>query len=126
MSPRGPDIEMPEGLEAILARVPPGVAAEARQLVAVLGTLRPDLTAKVQPGWGSVNYRHKRAGFVCAVFPLAGHVSLVFEHGRLLSNDDGLLEGDGKQVRFIVLSPGDPIPEVPIGLLLAEAIALRG
>jgi hypothetical protein len=117
---------MPAEFETILARVPPGVAAQARRLVTVLSLVRPDLTAKVQLGWGSVNYRHKRAGFVCAVFPLAGHVSLVFEHGRLLSNDHGLLEGDGKQVRSIILKPGDPIPEVPIGLLLAEAIALRG
>lgn len=120
-----PPMSMPDDLDAILERVPSPVAAEARKLVTVLSVTRPDLVAKVQRGWGSVNYRHRQAGFICAVFPMADHVALVFEHGRQLSNDAGLLEGDGKQVRFIRLAPGDPIPEVPIGLLLAEAIALR-
>ena len=86
-------------------------------------TLRPDLDAKARFGWGSVNYRHPRAGFVCAIFPMEDHVSLVFEHGRLLSSP--LLEGDGKQVRYIRFSPGDPIPEDEIAILLAEAIALK-
>ena len=53
------------------------------------------------------------------------HVDLVFEHGRLLSNEHGLLEGDGRQVRYIRLLPGDSVPEEAIALLLAEAIALR-
>ena len=51
------------------------------------------------------------------------HVSLVFEHGRLLSSP--LLEGDGKQVRFIRFVPGVEIPEDEIAILLAEAIALK-
>ena len=116
---------LPSDLETILGRVPEDVAAKARELVGVLATIRPDLAAKVQQGWGSINFRHKTAGFVCAVFPLADHVSLIFEQGRLLSNDHGLLQGDGKQVRFIRIDPQGKIPEGPIGLLLAEAIALR-
>ena len=103
-------MSMPDDLDAILVRVPADIAAETRKLVTVLSVTRPDLVAKVQPGWGSVNYRHKRAGFICAVFPMADHVSLVFEHGRQLSNDDGLLEGDGKQVRFIRLAAGRSDP----------------
>ncbi len=51
------------------------------------------------------------------------HVSLVFEHGRQLSSP--LLQGDGKQVRFIRLEPGTDIPEDEIAILLAEAIALK-
>ncbi len=95
----------------------------ASRLALTLLTLRPDLDAKARLGWGSVNYRHPRAGFVCAIFPMEDHVSLVFEHGRLLSSP--LLEGDGKQVRYIRFAPGDPIPEDEIAILLAEAIALK-
>jgi len=57
---------------------------------------------------------------------MTAHVSLVFEHGRQLSNAGGLLQGDGKQVRFIHFRPGQPVPEEALGLLLAEAVALKG
>ena len=116
---------LPSDLETILGRVPDDVAAKARELVRLLASIRPDLAAKVQSGWGSVNYRHRTAGFVFAVFPLADHVSLIFEQGRLVSNDHGLLQGDGKQVRFIRIDPQGTIAEGPFGPLLAEAIALR-
>jgi hypothetical protein len=89
--------------------------------------MRPDLTLKVQRGWGSVNFRHKVAGFLCAVFPQAreGNVILVFEHGRLLSSPLLVDNGKVKQVRWIPLVPGDEIPVDEIGILIAEAIALR-
>lgn len=112
-----------QGLDELLGRFQPPIAAVMRETAELVAALRPDLEAKVKPGWGSVNFRHKRAGFVCAVFPQLDHVSLVFEHGRLLSSE--LLVGDTKQVRWIVLRPGEPLPEDEIGILLAEAIALR-
>ena len=110
-------------LRPILRAYPEPVAELTRQAAVALVELRPDLEAKVRLGWGSVNYRHPAAGFVCAIFPLEDHVSLVFEHGRQLSSP--LLEGDGKHVRFIRLVPGAALPIDEIGLLLAEAIALR-
>lgn len=112
-------------IEALLGTFRPEIAEAARRMVAALRRIRPDLQARARLGWGSVNFRHREAGFVCAVFPMADHVSLVFEHGRQLSNEAGLLQGEGKQVRFIPLRPGDPVPEDELALLLAEAIALR-
>lgn len=110
-------------LRPILRAYPEPIAELTRQAAVALIALRPDLEAKVRLGWGSVNYRHPAAGFVCALFPLEDHVSLVFEHGRQLTSP--LLEGDGKQVRFIRLVPGTELPADEIGLLLAEAIALK-
>lgn len=112
-------------IEGFLSGFQPPIGEIAARAIAAIRNLRPDLVPHVRLGWGSVNFRHPRAGFVCAVFPMADHVSLVFEHGRQLSNDSGLLQGDGKQVRFIPLRPDDEIPEEALGLLLAEAIALR-
>jgi hypothetical protein len=58
-------------------------------------------------------------------FPSRDRVTLYFEHGRLLSQGDGLLSGDGlKKGRYLRLVPGDDIPVDPIGILLGEAIAL--
>ena len=110
-------------IEGLLQRCEPQMAELAMRVLAALRTLRPDLVPQVRLGWGSVNFRHGQAGFVCAVFPMPDHVSLTFEHGRQLSSP--LLEGAGKQVRFIRFVPGDPIPEDELGILLAEAIALK-
>ena len=123
----GPPASEPAGLDALLARHAAPVARQARKVVAALAELRPDLTATVKPGWGSVNFRHKQAGHICAVFPqMKEHnVILIFEHGRLL--DSPLLVDNGKvrQIRWIPFAPGDDIPVDDIGILLAEAIALK-
>ena len=114
-----------EYLETLLQRFEPPIAALARQVIATIREVRPDFVPSVRLGWGSVNFRHAKAGFVCAVFPSPDHVSLIFEHGRLL--DSPLLVGDGKtkQVRWIPFRPGDGIPVDDIAILIAEAIALR-
>lgn len=121
------DLPARSGLAQLLARFEPEIAALAERVVGTIETLRPDLTPSVKLGWGSINYRHARAGHVCAVFPQARehNVILVFEHGRLL--DSPLLVDNGKvrQVRWIPFNPGDAIPLDDIGILLAEAIALK-
>ena len=107
----------------IVRSFPEPVQQLTSKLALTLLAIRPDLEGKARLGWGSVNYRHPVAGFVCAIFPMEDHVSLVFENGRQLSSP--LLEGDGKQVRYIKLIPGNDIPEDDIAILLAEAIALK-
>ena len=115
-------------LAPLLDRFDPAIAALARDLIAILTQIGPDLAPKVRLGWGSVNFRHPKAGFVCAVFPQAreGNVILVFEHGRLLSSP--LLVDNGKvtHVRWIPFRPGDEIPVDDIAILITEAVALRG
>ena len=112
--------------EALLELAPPAIARIARRLVRLLATQHPELGPVVQQGWRSVNFRHPKAGYVCGVFPQANDVLLVFEHGRLLDNSSGLLEGDYlKKVRFIRFRPRDPIPAGDIGALVFEAISLR-
>lgn len=115
-----------EALDDLLAPKPAAIAVLARDLLAVLFAIAPDLAPKVQTGWGSINFRHKRAGFICAVFPYPDRVSLIFEHGRQLSNDSELLQGDHRQIRFIPFVPGDTIPADDLAALIGEAIALRG
>ena len=115
--------EVVADLLQIVRPFPEPIATLASDLALTLLSVRPDLEGKARLGWGSVNYRHPKAGFVCAIFPMEDHVSLVFEHGRLLSSS--LLEGDGKQVRYIRFEPGAKIPEDEIAILLAEAIALK-
>ncbi|MFD2647604.1 DUF1801 domain-containing protein [Devosia albogilva] len=118
------DINSSPEFEALLAPRPPAIAALTRRLVSLIAAY-PGLEARVMPGWGSVNFRHSRAGHVCGVFPSADGVALYFEHGRLLHDPDGLLEGkDLKRGRMLRLRPDAEVPVGPIGAFLAEAIAL--
>lgn len=112
-------------LDALLAELPDDVGQLCRAVVSLIAEGTP-LTGQVKLGWRSINFRHARAGHVCAVFPYADRVALYFEHGRLLEDPDGLLHGDGlKKGRFLRLYPHEPLPETAIVLLIAEAIALR-
>ena len=115
--------------DAALARLSGNFAAPVvRQMRKVMRTVEathPELSRKVQHGWQAVAYRHARAGYVCGVFIRSDRVMLLFEHGRQLSDPEGVLEGDGKQVRFITYRPGDAVDETAVALYLAEAISLR-
>ena len=112
-------------IDTLLARYDKPIAALARQVIATVADIRPDFAAKVAFGWHTVNFRHPRYKFICAVYPSRDHVSLIFQDGRLL--DSPLLRDDGKvvKVRWIPFRPGDDIPVDDIAILLAEAIALR-
>lgn len=116
---------MTTDLDTLLGRQAPEIARLTEALLAFMTRIAPDLTPAVRLGWGSINFRHARAGFVCAIFPYPDRVSLIFEHGRQLSNHSGLLQGEGRQVRFVALAPGAALPEAELTALIAEAIALR-
>ena len=115
----------PAELNPILAQRPPAIVQITRQVVGLLAGV-PGLSGSIKLGWRSVNFRHVVAGHVCAVFPYDDRVALYFEHGRLLEDPEGLLQGGGlKKGRFLRLYPGAAVPQQSIALLVAEAIAVR-
>ncbi len=88
-------------VEQLLADHSPHVAAIARLVRRTLLDGHPPLVERVRWGWHSINYRDPVAGFVCAIFPVADRVQLVFERGVLLPDPDGLLTGSGRRVRLL-------------------------
>jgi len=113
-----------ENLATLLAPLPQPIGELTRQLVTLLAG-HPGLEGKVMAGWKSINFHHRQAGFVCALFPNAERVALYFEHGRLLSAEDALPLGqDLKRGRYTIFRPEDDIPIDTIGVLVTEAIAL--
>ena len=114
-----------DDLDTLLARYDASTGKFTRKLVATVLRIRPDFSAKVAFGWNTINFRHREAGFVSAIYLSRDHVSLVFQDGRLL--DSPLLTDDGKvkKVRWIPMRPGDRIPVDEIAILYAEAIALH-
>jgi hypothetical protein len=114
-----------DDLAELLTAFEPRVADTARTVVRVVAAARPDMSAKVQPGWRSVNFRHPRAGFVCGVFPIADKVLLAFEHGRELDHPRLVDNGKVKKMRWVPFEPGEKIDADDLGVLLMQAIALR-
>ena len=114
-------------LDVLLADHPEAVAGLALRLREALLTGRPDLEERVRPGWHSVNFHDRGAGFVCAIFPLADRVQLVFERGALLPDPDRRLGGTGRQVRTLEFTAeGDVDAEVILEFLdLAVDIGVR-
>jgi hypothetical protein len=85
----------------------------------------PDLGERVYRGWRGVGFRHPEAGYVCAIFPRADSVELLFEHGASLVDPDGILEGDGAQTRVIRVVEPDPALRMQIGAYVQQAVAQR-
>ena len=111
---------MPEDLEIdhLLADHRADVAAVARMVRAAVLGAQPQLVERVRAGWHSVNYRDPSAGFVCAIFPTADLVQLVFERGAQLPDPDGLLTGTGRQVRALEFTDeADVDPETVLEFL---------
>jgi hypothetical protein len=88
-------------VDDLLAAHSDAVAATARRLRQVLLDGHPQLVERVRRGWHSINYHDPAAGFVCAVFPQADLVQLVFERGAILPDPGGRLSGTGRTVRTL-------------------------
>jgi hypothetical protein len=108
--------------EAILEGHAPEVRAIAARARALIKRELPDVEENGYPGWRLIGYRHGGAylGFVA---PLKEHVRLGFERGVYLNDPEGLLEGEGTQVRYVRLSSED-LPEEGLTRLLKEAVAI--
>lgn len=120
-----PEPDFDAALAALVGDFPPRVATLMRKVMRAVEATHPELSRKVHRGWQAVGYRHQRAGYVCGVFIRSDRVMLLFEHGRLLSDPEGVLRGDGRQVRFIPYVPGDEVDRTTVALYLTEAISLR-
>ena len=102
-----------------LQKLPPPVRATvqaARRAVKVAAPKgRREIPYRSQPPrskgamWKLVRYAvHGVEGYVVAIGAFSDHASLFFPRGRELDDEAGLLQGGGKQFRFITLrSPAD-------------------
>ena len=114
-------------LDDLLSDHPDHVADLVLRLRDVLLEGQPSLMERVRPGWHSVNFHDPVAGFVCALFPLADRVQLVFERGALLPDPHRRLGGTGRQVRTLEFTaPEDVDTEVVLEFLdLAVDVGTR-
>jgi cytidylate kinase len=98
------------------------VADLTQVLRAVVRSALPMATEKINLGWHGLGYHDPEAGYVAGIFPGDDSVKLGFEHGVGLPDPEGLLEGDGSQVRYVVLDEWDERLRRPITHLLEAAV----
>ena len=84
----------------------------------------PRAIERVYPGWHGFGVHDPKAGYFCGIFPQTDSVKLGFEFGRLLPDPQGLLQGEGKQVRYVVLAGGDPLPIDSITDLISTSLVI--
>lgn len=106
----------------ILADYPPMVRALTERLRTLVRETIPTATETAYPVWRGIGYRAPECGYFCGIFPQRDHVKLGFEHGASLSDPDGLLEGSGKQVRYVIVRTGKDIRKRAIKKLLVTAV----
>ncbi len=101
--------------EALLAPYPPGHQDVANALRRLVKRAVPDAIERVRPGWGLIGYDvpvGRRTRYFAFIWPEPEHVHLGFEHGVLMDDPHGLLQGAGvtKQVRWLTLTGAGDIP----------------
>ena len=97
------------------------LAERLRKLV--LATV-PTAVELAYPGWHGIGYHHSDSGYFCGIFPRKDRVQFGFEFGVLLPDPDGLLEGTGKQVRYVMVKEEKDIRVGAIKKLLLAAVDL--
>lgn len=107
---------------SLLADHTPHVIDLTQTLRAVVRSALPLATEKVNIGWQGLGYHDPDAGYVAGIFPGEESVKLGFEHGVELPDPGGLLEGDGSQVRYVVIDEWEEALRDPIAELLDAAV----
>ncbi len=103
----------------LLARHADHIIAIAEALRGTVRAALPDAIERVRPGWRLIGYDvpvGRRTAYCCFVWAEPEHVHLGFEHGVLLADPRGALQGRGvtKRVRWLTFTSvrGTDGPEV--------------
>jgi AcrR family transcriptional regulator len=132
IGPMSPAVQV--SLADQLNKIPAGVRPTVRAAIKLVKTVAPraeDIAYRSQPPrsksamWKLVRYRVDGANVVgIGTFP--NHSTLFFYRGRELDDGSGLLQGSGKDARFITLkSPGD-VERPAVKRLVRNAFRLGG
>jgi hypothetical protein len=112
--------------EALLATYPPGHRKLANALRNLVKRAVPEAIERVRTGWGVIGYDvpvGRGARLFAFVWPEPEHVHLGFQHGVLMEDPYGLLQGAGvtKRVRWLTLEAIGEIPPTAEELLREAA-----
>ena len=115
---------MPTSIQNILENHSPEIRVLVERLRSIIRETVPEAVESAHASWHSLNYRHPESGHFCAIFPKDNRVDLALEFGVLLPDPGGLLEGDGKQVRYVRIEKENELRVRDLEQLLLAALAL--
>jgi hypothetical protein len=103
----------PKGLRDLLADHSDEVADLTRRLRAFIRTNAARTGREGIPRWHGLDFHHPATGYVATLFPREHDVNVGFEHGADLPDPHGLLQGNRRQVRYLIFTPRSvrPSPE---------------
>jgi hypothetical protein len=104
-------------LRQYLKDVPAGSQSLVRELDALVRAADPRLVASLK--WGNLTYH--RTKNVCAIVTHSRHVNLQLWAGGAIADPTGLLEGSGRQMRHVMLTPGVPFNRKAVTALVKAA-----
>ncbi len=113
--------------EALLAGYPGPMREIGEWLRGVVRRTVPGAIERVRPGWRLIGYDlpigPRRTVYFAMIWAEPIHVHLGFQHGVLMDDTRGLLEGRGitKQVRWVTLTPASMFGEAELAELVHEA-----
>jgi hypothetical protein len=113
--------------EALLAEFPGPIRDIGEWLRGVVRRAVPEAIERVRPGWRLIGYDvplgSRRTAYFAMIWAELVHVHLGFEHGVLMSDPKGLLQGRGitKKVRWVTLTPDSMLDEASLAVLVREA-----
>ena len=118
----------PYSPERLLADYPGPMQDIAESLRAIVRRANPDAIERVRPGWRLIGYdvpvgRGKR--YVAFIIPEPEQVHLGFEHGILMRDPDGVLQGAHlrlHKVRFLTFATIDEVDRGMCARLVREAV----
>ena len=110
--------------EYILADHSSRIRALAQRLRRVIRRAVPEAIEVAYPTWHAIGYRHPKAGYFCGIFPYEDHIKIYFEHGIRLPDPHGVLEGDGRQTRYVCVQGAKDVRTTALKELLSAAINL--
>lgn len=84
----------------------------------------PSLIEKGYPVWKGIGYSESKSGYLFAIFPSNAQVKIGFEYGIILNDKDKVLQGDGKQVRYLEIASANEINTKQIKDFVKQSLAL--
>ena len=111
-----------DSIEELLAGCSPAVQSLAHDARARIMSIVPHATERLRGGWRLIGYNAPH--YFAFILPEPDRLRIGFEWGVLLLDPSLLLEGDGKQVRYVTISSGKQLHAPTLAALLETAAAI--
>lgn len=120
-------IHSKQSVDDYLQQFPKHIRLLAEKVRGLILKTVPDVLERVYSGWKIIGYRAPlgtSSVYIGFLAPFQDRIVLGFEYGALLSDPDGVLEGNGMQVRQVTIRSVKEIRRSILMPLLLQAVSV--